>query len=166
MNALLAETARKMALKPFHGNVMGLTSNLQDIVAPFPKWALSNWDNRWCAAFVYYCVIQSGVNLPYHYPSEDMPCHFGGCIAWEVYAKRPEVNGYHDAREEGFVPMAGDIVLYDGVFENKPHDHIGIVLENGDDYLVVAEGNVGNISAVVTREKDNRIRSYLRLNFK
>jgi len=31
--------------------------------------------------------------------------------------------------EEDFIPEAGDIVLYDRVFENKEHDHIGIVIE-------------------------------------
>lgn len=161
----LSKVAYEMAMTPYHGQVMGLDSNLEPIVTHFPPWALENWDNRWCAAFVYHCVVNTGVNLPMHFKHTEIPCNFAGCIAWECYAKIQEKKAYFLPTDEGFVPRAGDIVLYDGVYENKPHDHIGIVIENHLLDLKVAEGNVGNISSVVMRKKNKQIRAYLRFEF-
>ena len=60
-------------------------------------------------------------------------------------------------------PQPGDIVLFDRVFANKVHDHIGIVLENRPNSLITAEGNLGNVSGVVERPKDGHIRGYISL---
>ena len=64
---------------------------------------------------------------------------------------------------EGCVPETGDIVLYDRVFENKEHDHIGIVLENRNRTILAAEGNVNNISGIIERSIDEHIRAYIRI---
>ncbi len=64
---------------------------------------------------------------------------------------------------ESFVPEAGDIVLYDRVFENREHDHIGIVLENRGDAILAAEGNIANRSGIIERMKDAHIRGYIRI---
>ena len=61
------------------------------------------------------------------------------------------------------VAEAGDMVLYDRVFENREHDHIGIVLEKRDHTILAAEGNVGNISGIVKRPIDDHIRAYIRI---
>lgn len=39
---------------------------------------------------------------------------------------------------------------------------MGIVLENYDDHLITAEGNVENVSRILERRKDGHIRAYIR----
>lgn len=165
MNQRLARIARIEAEKDFHGTLDGQDSNLKPIVSLFPvspTWNEKNWDNSWCAAFVYYCFIVSGIELPVKYPSELVATNFSGCYAWEEWAKL-EGNGYwHDPDEEYFIPEIGDLVLYDYSFIDEEHDHMGIVLEVHDTYLVTAEGNVKNRSAILTRPFDSHIRGYIR----
>ncbi|MDH8679281.1 hypothetical protein QE109_14075 [Fusibacter bizertensis] len=60
---------------------MGLTSNLQPIIDLFPKWNLENWDNRWFAAFVFYCCIEAGYKIPVKHTNEAVKCDFAGCSA-------------------------------------------------------------------------------------
>ncbi len=43
------------------------------------------------------------------------------------------------------------------------HDHIGIVLENYDNYIITAEGNVENVSRILERKKNSHIRAYIRI---
>ena len=57
----------------------------------------------------------------------------------------------------------GDIVLYDRVFNNQEHDHIGIVLRKRGNTLIVAEGNKDNISQIVERPLDGHIRAFIRI---
>lgn len=71
--------------------------------------------------------------------------------------------GYYPAECDGFSPQAGDIVLFDKVFINQDHDHIGIVLENKETSIMTAEGNINNVSGVVRRKKDGHIRAYIRI---
>ena len=61
------------------------------------------------------------------------------------------------------VPTPGDIVLFDKVFENKAHDHIGIVLENQENSIITPEGNLNDVSGIVERHKDSHIRGYISL---
>lgn len=44
MNQKLANIAQQEAYKGYHGFVIGIKPNIEEI-----------WDNHWCAAFVYYC---------------------------------------------------------------------------------------------------------------
>ena len=149
-----------MALIPFHGAADGKASNLGPIVAPFPTWKVEEADGLWCAAFVYYCCREAGFDLPIR-PKECRSCHLAGCIAWEEWALGDPRIEYH--RGDGFTPEPGDIVLYDRVFENAPHDHIGIVLENRGQAILAAEGNVNNVSALMERPLDEHIRAYIRI---
>ena len=157
----LAEVAEKAARIPFHGRVGGQGSNLWPIVRLFPNWTTEEADGLWCAAFVYYCCREAGFEIPVR-PDECRTCHLAGCAAWEEFAAGDPRIGYHQGGE-GFVPEAGDIVLYDRVFENKEHDHIGIVLENRENTIVVAEGNINNKSGIIERPKDGHIRGYIRI---
>ncbi len=157
----LAQVAGKAAQIPFHGYMEGKESNLESIIRFFPKWTLREADGLWCAAFVYYCCREAGFGIPIR-PEACKTCHLAGCIAWEEFAMGDPRIAYHKG-SEGFVPEAGDIVLYDRVFENREHDHIGVVLENRKDTILAAEGNVANKSAVVERPKDGHIRGYIRL---
>ena len=96
--------------------------------------------------------------------SDSVQSSLAGCGGWEEFALSDSRIEYH-LRESGFEPQAGDIVLYDRVFINREHDHIGIVLENHPGFLITAEGNVGNsnASSIAVREKDSHIRAFIRL---
>ena len=157
----LAEAARALAQTPFHGFEEGEASNLEPIVQPFPRWTLEEADGLWCVAFVYYCCREAGFEIPIR-PSECKSCHLAGCIAWEEFAMGDRRIEYHKGGE-GFVPDEGDIVLYDRVFENREHDHIGIVLEDRENTILAAEGNINNRSGIIERPVDEHIRAYIRI---
>ncbi len=157
----LAKVAEKAAQTPFHGYLEGKESNLEPIIRFFPKWTLREADGLWCAAFVYYCCRESGFEIPIR-PDECKTCHLAGCIAWEELAQGDARIEYHRGKES-FVPGAGDIVIYDRVFENREHDHMGIVLQGTHSTIIVAEGNLNNISGIIERPKDEHIRGYIRI---
>ena len=81
---------------------------------------------------------------------------------WEEFAIGNQRIEYHRGAE-GFVPEAGDIVVYDRVFENKDHDHIGIVLEKRKRTILAAEGNVNDKSVMIERPVDEHIRAFIRI---
>ena len=157
----LSRIAKTVAQIPLHGFEEGNGSNLAPIVQPFPHWTLEEADRLWCAAFVYYCCREAGFEIPIR-PDECKSCHLAGCIAWEEFAEGDPRIGYHRGTE-GFVPEAGDIVLYDRVFENREHDHIGIVIENRKNAILAAEGNIDNRSGLIERPVDEHIRAYIRI---
>ena len=157
----LAKVAVKAAQLPFHGEIAGKESNLDPIIRFFPKWNLKEADGVWCAAFVYYCCREAGFEIPIR-PEACKTCHLAGCIAWEEFAAGDARIGYYKG-DEGFVPEAGDVVLYDRVFENREHDHIGIVIENRGETILTAEGNLANSSGIIERPKDAHIRGYIRI---
>ena len=159
----LANVAKIEAQKCFHGNVMTVESNIELIAELFPKWSLDNWDDKWCAAFVYYCCIKAGFNIPVKYPDEKVTFNFAGCNAWEEWANLSENKFYFSREHKNFTPEKGDIVLYDNVFCNKAHDHMGIIIENKIGSIKVAEGNINNVSGVIERNKNNNIRGYIRI---
>ncbi len=155
----LAHIAREEAARTWHGKVMGLKPNIQPIIQPFPKWSLKEADSLWCAAFVYYCCVQAGYQIPVR-PKECVSCNLAGCGAWEEWAKADNRVGW---RANTCLPQPGDIVIYDKVFENKAHDHIGIVVEVRENAILAAEGNLGNVSGLVERPRDGHIRGYISL---
>ena len=60
----LAIIARKEAEKPYSGKMSNCAPTIQSIVSLFPKWSVDEADGLWCAAFVYYCVILAGFQIP------------------------------------------------------------------------------------------------------
>ena len=157
----LAKIAREKARIPFHGYMEGQASNLEPIIQFFPKWTLKEADGLWCAAFVYYCCVEAGFAIPYR-PQACITCNLAGCIAWEEFAIGDPQIAYHKGTE-AFVPEKGDIVLYDRVFNNQEHDHIGIVLKKLPHSILAAEGNINNVSGLIERPLDEHIRAYIRL---
>jgi hypothetical protein len=158
----LAVCAEAFARKPFHGNTTGLPSNIKPITDHFPRGPRSDFEGKWCAAFVYHCSVAAGYDLPHRHPAP-LTCNFAAVRAWLEWAKLPG-NGFYFARSrKGFSPQRGDIVIYDGVFDPGPHDHIGVALQVADKTLTVAEGNVGNISAVVERTMGRHVRGFIRI---
>ena len=81
----------------------------------------------------------------------------------DLWAQADSRIEYYNGNDNTFQPAAGDIILYDRVFNNTEHDHIGIVLENYDGYIVTAEGNVENVSRILERKKNSHIRAYIRI---
>lgn len=152
----LAEIAKKYATQTLHGNVMGLSSNLEPVVLNFPGWTLDQWDNKWCAAFVYFCVQETGFSLE----AKNEDYHFAGCESWDRWGQNSDRAQYIRDINVGQV---GDIILFDHVFQNDFHDHIGIVIECYEDHYIVAEGNIGNVSGIVKRKKDAHIRCFIRI---
>ena len=51
----------------------------------------------------------------------------------------------------------------DRAFENKDHDHIGIILEKRERTILAAEGNVNNVSEIIECSVDDHIRAYIRI---
>lgn len=157
----LAAVAEKAAQIPFHGYIEGKESNLEPIIRFFHKWTLREADGLWCAAFVYYCCREAGFEIPIR-PNECKTCHLAGCIAWEEFAKGDARIEYHKGKES-FAPKAGDIVIYDRVFKNREHDHMGIVLQSTGNKIIAAEGNLANASGIIERSRDEHIRGYIRI---
>jgi hypothetical protein len=158
----LAKCAEASARRPFHGNLMGLRSNLKPITDHFPEGPRSDFEGKWCAAFVYHCCVSVGYNFPHRHP-EPLTCSFAGVRAWLEWSKLPCNEFYFARRNRSFSPRRGDIVIYDRVIDPGPHDHIGVVLNVRKDRLSVAEGNVNNISAVVEREIGQHVRGFVRI---
>lgn len=163
MNKKLAEIARLEAISYFHGYVMGTEPNIHPIIKSFPPWDMRRWDNHWCAAFVYYCCTKAGINLPAKYPDQGVSCNFAACIAWKQWAQLPGHDLWHEADEKEFIPEPGDIIMLDFVFDGIILDHMGIVVENKGNVILVAEGNFNNVSAIVQRNRDKHIRGFIRL---
>jgi len=140
---ILADIAKVEALCCFHGAVMKLEANIQPIVKPFPGFKILTRPSECTASLA-------------------------GCLQWEELAMNNTGIEYFHANINDFVPEAGDIVLFDNVFIDHEHDHIGIVIENKNASIIVAEGNINNVSGIVERKKDLHIRAYLRIpdNFK
>ena len=66
-------------------------------------------------------------------------------------------------KERFYEPEPGDLVLYDKLLSESELDHIGIIIENKSNYLLTVEGNVNNMTSIFKREKNNKIRGYIRL---
>ena len=157
----LAEIAKAEAQRSFHGRVMKTEHNFHDIISLFPKWHIEESDGMWCAGFVYYCCKKAGFIIPIK--PKECTRSLAGCLQWEQWAIGDYNIGYFRANTDSFTPEAGDIVLFDNVFTDCEHDHIGIVIENGDTSITTAEGNINNVSGIIKRKKDSHIRAYIRI---
>jgi len=157
----LSQIAKMEAQRFFHGRVMKTEHNLHEIIEPFPKWEIEESDGMWCAGFVYYCCKKAGFDLPIS-PKECRTCNLAGCGAWEELAIADSDIIYTNANDNDYIPSPGDIVLFDRVFIDEEHDHIGIIVENKHNSIIVAEGNINNVSGIIERKKDSHIRAYIR----
>jgi len=157
----LAQVAKTEALRFFHGRVMKAGHNLHEIIAPFSNWHIDEADGMWCAGFVYHCCIKAGFKIPTR-PSE-CSNSLAGCNAWEQLAIADREIIYIPTTNNNFTQAPGDIVLFDRVFIDAEHDHIGIIIENKPDSFLSAEGNINNVSGIIERKKDSYIRAYIRL---
>lgn len=140
----------------------------RDIIKYFPEpTAYDELKYYWCAAFVYHCTLQAGLELPIKQPPYKY--RFAGVGTWYEWATD---NHFCFYEKDGFIPSRGDIVIYNNIIppENKQknspwHDHIGVVLSCEEEYLVVAEGNIDNrnVSGVIKRKRDETIGCFIRI---
>ena len=103
---------------------MGTESNIHEIVKLFPKWSVEEADALWCAAFVLYCCKKAGMCIPYK--PKECSLSLAACPAWEEWAKADHRITHVPENDE---PQCGDIVIFDHVFCDSPHDHMGIVIK-------------------------------------
>lgn len=161
----LAEIALEQTKIPLHGYLDGIDTNLHPVIAPFRKWNLKSADRGWCAAFVYYCCLLNGFEIPYKPRECNDTGSLAGCGSWEMFAQTNSGLEYHLRDDKLFTHEIGDIVLFDHVFCDKEHDHIGIILSVEPDRLITAEGNAGNTNTamVMERPRNEHIRGYIRI---
>lgn len=161
----LAEIALAQTQIPLHGYLDGQDTNLHPVVAPFRKWNLASADKGWCAAFVYYCCLLAGFEIPYKPRECNDTGSLAGCGSWEVFAQTNPQLEYHSRNDTLFTPETGDIVLFDHVFCEKDHDHMGIILSAQPDQLITAEGNAENTNTALVMERacNEHIRAYIRI---
>lgn len=114
----------------------------------------------WCGAFAYYCCLKAGFRIKPE-PSERVNGSLAVVSTWREWASLP---GAHLLIPAGGVPAVGDIVIFDRLLEDKPLDHLGVVVDVGPDSITTAEGNVHNRGGVFTRRLDHHINSYVRLS--
>ena len=96
----------------------------------------------------------------------DGSCRFAGVYAWLEWAWRDDTNFFHSIHEESFMPVRGDVVIYEKLITGEFNDHIGIVLSCDDDYILVAEGNVDNKnqSDVIHRSRHDNVLGFIRID--
>lgn len=163
---LFADIAEDIALQ----NIPGEKDNevFKNIIKYYPEpSAFNELKNNWCAAFVYHCALEAGLQLPIKQPPYKY--RFVGVGTWYEWAKEHKLCFYE---ADGLIPSRGDIVIYNNIIppehkqKNSPwHDHIGIVLSCEREDLLVAEGNMNNenVSGIIRRKRDNTIGCYIRI---
>ncbi len=121
-----------------------------------------NQDTPWCACFVSWalaqkdvanCIINVNTDLPELRNSlELIPCY----SKVEDFVQYKE-NGYQwKSVEEGYVPIPGDLIVFDWDPEKENgNDHIGIVLNVDNDTIYTIEGNTANMVAVRSYKADD-----------
>ena len=160
--AMLADIAEQLASIPLRGNEKQSGPDVYPLIRYFPGTDLENGFD-WCASFVYHCCMEAGFVLPIKYP-EPVPCRFAGVLAWLVWAQLPEIGFYYAADAVDFQPRRGDIVIFDNIVPNGPHDHIGIVLRCENGVLTTAEGNVCNASGIFQRDRFEHVNGFIRID--
>jgi hypothetical protein len=162
----MAKTAETLARKNIRGERND--TDFLSIIRYFPEAAaFDELKSAWCAAFVYHCCRESGFTLPIRPPHTS--CRLAAVAAWLEWGTD---NGFCFYPKDGFVPAAGDIIIYNDILpkDYKPADspwcdHIGIVLSSEGSKLTVAEGNTDNrnCSGITERVLDDSIGCFLRI---
>lgn len=157
----LARIAETLARKPLRGDRdqagVDLAPILDHFVRTNPRIGFD-----WCAAFVYHCCVEAGFDIPAQ-PPKPVRRSMAGVSAWLQWAKLPENRCCYSAKNHAFTPQRGDLVVFDDLLGNGPHDHIGVVLAAQEHELTTAEGNVDNASGIFTRRRGQTVRDYIRI---
>lgn len=183
--SVFADIAEELAQKKICGDRN--SDVYMNIIKYYPEEAaFDELKNAWCAAFVYHCALEAGLELPIRQPP--FKYRFAGVGTWynwgkvkgfcsgfmsdEYYNQQSNLPVSWEERLDGFVPSRGDIVIYYNIIDPdyKPkdsawHDHIGVLLSYEGEYLMVAEGNADNrnVSGIIKRKLDNTIGGFIRI---
>ena len=122
-----------------------------------PNYSDLNKGFDWCAAYVYYIVTKAGFLLA-PTPIKSHNKSLGLVSVWREWALEKDI--LISPEQE---PQPGDIVLFDQLISEHSLDHMGVVIENTDTYIICSEGNINNQTNIVKRTKDIKINSYIRL---
>lgn len=168
---VMADTAERLARKKIVGDASD--ADFMRLIRYFPEnSAYGELVGAWCAAFVYHCCFEAGIKLPIrwlHTAKTVSETRFACVVAWYEWAS---ALGYCFREGEGIDLLRGDIVVYDHIIppEQKPQnatwcDHIGVVLEVGNETLTVAEGNADNlnVAGIMNRSRDKTVGCYIRI---
>ena len=97
-------------------------------IKPLPRGYRATYMDAWCAVFVSFCALMSGVVLPYE------------CGCQEMYKAFP------DKRGRAATPGLGWVIFYD--WQGDGHtEHVGIVESVKDGVITVIEGNHNDLRA-------------------
>ena len=117
-------------------NQNGATTKYSDLAVGF----------HWCGAFVYYCCLEAGFRLTPK-PMEGARYTLAVVSSWQQWAM---AGGYYLAGDQA-PAQRGDIALYNGVYDGRPLDHLGVVIGVVSDGILSAEGNNANRTGVFHR---------------
>lgn len=156
----LADLAERLANQPLVGNAGNSGPDVYPLIRYFPG-ATPGQGFDWCASFVYHCALQAGLRLPIKH--QLVSCRFAAVPAWLEWAQLPEARFFHRPDEAGFVPERGDLVIFDQLVSDSPHDHIGVILNVDGAQVTTAEGNVKNRSGLFLRHRVQRVNGFIRI---
>lgn len=98
--------------------------DLYNCITPRPRGYKMNYSDAWCAAFATVCMDQChGINVPRECSVPEM---------WKKCKGRTVKS-----------PAVDDLIFYDWNNDGTP-DHVGIVYDAGNTYVVAIEGNKSN----------------------
>lgn len=89
----------------------------------------------WCALFVSYCMKQCG------YVSSGIFTPSASCSALHSDFMR---RGIWHSRESGYIPKAGDVIIFHWKGKKTPYNHTGIVVSCDGSTVYTIEGNTSN----------------------
>ena len=161
MNLRLAEVARELARRNFHGDTVAAVGNLQIFLELFEmadEVTPETLNHDWSGAFVYLCTEVAGMGLPVRYPDPRVPASFASVYAWEAYARLPKTRLWHTCAE---LPEVGDLAILD--YEEGKPPRMGVVLAIVDDVMELAVGNHRNHSAIIEQSVSEGVRGFVRL---
>lgn len=156
----MCQVAAREAAKHLRGNAALGGDQIAHLLAAFRMVGCNGVEEsgfRWCGAFVFWCARQAGFALPVQ-PASPVGGSLASAQYWEQFA---DLHGFRLPAQSAAQP--GDIVVYDQLVSDQPHDHLGIVVEAGGGSMQVAEGNFHNASGVFERPTDSNIRCLIRL---
>lgn len=109
-------------------NVCGERDNevFMNIIKYYPEpSAFDELKNSWCAAFVYHCTLEAGLEIPIRMPP--FKYRFAGVGTWYQWAT---ANHFCFYEKDGFIPSRGDIVIYNNIIppENKEKTVHGMII--------------------------------------
>jgi len=156
----LAAIAHGLAVQTLAGNERKCGPAIEPFLAHFRSDSNEGFD--WCSAFLFHCVRQAGLELPPRgYPG--MALSFAVVPAWIEWGSLAHNGYYHAADDDAFVPEIGDLVIFDDLIPNGPHEHIGVIVDMTDHAFITAEGDVDNRTGIFVRRRNRHLNGCVRI---